>query len=370
MDIQESWQPILILGGEGGSVTILGKNIGNTEWVFKKRTNEVFSFKEMDNDQNIEDRGTRQIKKVIKVKPSIKQTMEGTNWEDAITMIEEFPLEQLSPKNVHPFFNKRIWDIVSKRSLSKYKLKRWAKACFPTITDEIFELYEALYASIHTVVLTGAGMSVESGIPDFRSKSGWWKNIDPLTVATVEALEENYDLFHEFYTVRLKTLGGCKPHEGHHILGKWEKKGLVHEIATQNVDGFHTMASSSQVDQLHGSIRTFRCHQCGSEASLDQFINKESCSLCNGKLRPNVVLFGEMLPEQAWNNALNHMQRANLVIVIGTSLKVYPVSQLPQMTNGKTIYINKEVNDLHSFFDLTIEGSAKETLSSVDQLIR
>ncbi|MDE5413242.1 SIR2 family NAD-dependent protein deacylase [Alkalihalobacterium chitinilyticum] len=236
--------------------------------------------------------------------------------------------------------------------------------------NKIDELYHALVESNHTVVLTGAGMSVESGIPDFRSKSGWWKNIDPLTVATVDALEEDYDLFHEFYSTRLQTLGDCRPHDGHRILAKWEQKNLVHEVATQNVDELHMMAGSKQVDQLHGSIRTFRCHQCGSSASFEQFKNKESCSICNGQIRPNVVLFGEMLPEDAWNSALHHIERAELVIVIGTSLQVYPVSQLPQMTQGKTVYINKEVNDHHSFFDLIIEGSAKETLIAVDQLIR
>ena len=84
-----------------------------------------------------------------------------------------------------------------------------------------------------TVVLTGAGMSTESGLPDFRSKSGWWKNYDPTTIASVDAMVANYPLFHEFYTMRLKTLAGCKPHRGHYILAKWETKGLIHSIATQ-----------------------------------------------------------------------------------------------------------------------------------------
>nr|WP_238458102.1 NAD-dependent deacylase [Alkalihalobacterium alkalinitrilicum] len=234
----------------------------------------------------------------------------------------------------------------------------------------MFELFYALTKSKHTVVLTGAGMSVESGIPDFRSPSGWWKNIDPLTVATVEALEENYDLFYEFYSVRINTLKGCEPHEGYRILAKWERSDLIHEVATQNVDGFHFKALSNHVDELHGSILTYRCHQCENEASRDQFLNKESCNFCNGKLRPNVVLFGEALLEKAWNNALNHIQQADLVIVIGTSLQVYPVSQLPKMTNGKTVYINKEVSEFQSLFDVKIEGSARDTLIAVDQLIR
>ena len=118
-----------------------------------------------------------------------------------------------------------------------------------------------LKQSQHTVILTGAGMSTESGLPDFRSKSGWWKNTDPATVASVEALEANYALFHEFYKTRMENLRDCQPHEGHFILAGWEQKGWVHAVATQNVDGFHQKAGSQRVHELHGTIRSARCHR-------------------------------------------------------------------------------------------------------------
>ncbi len=237
-----------------------------------------------------------------------------------------------------------------------------------SFSTDIHELYSLLKKSNHVVILTGAGFSTESGIPDFRSKGGWWKNIDPLTVATVNALEDNYDLFHEFYSFRIKALENCAPHEGHHILGRWQNKGMIAHIATQNVDELHEKGGSSSVDHLHGTILSYRCHECQSEASKIEFLKKESCSHCSGKLRPNVTLFGEALPDQAWKHSLRQIQQADLVIVIGTSLQVYPVNQLPTMTRGKTVYINKEVNDEHTFFDLVIKGSAKETLMKVDQL--
>ncbi|WP_245741934.1 SIR2 family NAD-dependent protein deacylase [Anaerobacillus arseniciselenatis] len=237
------------------------------------------------------------------------------------------------------------------------------------IDKKIVQLAKLIKTSTHTVVLTGAGMSTESGIPDFRSRSGWWKNIDPLTVATVEALQSNYELFHQFYSARIEALAKCKPHEGYQMLANWEQNGLLHRVATQNVDGFHHQAGNRHVDELHGSILTYRCQQCEKEASKQAFIDKKHCSSCDGKLRPNVVLFGETLPEEAWNNALYHIQKADLVIVIGTSLQVYPVSQLPTMTNGTTVCINKEVGVEQSFFDLVIEGSAKETLVNVNQLL-
>lgn len=112
--------------------------------------------------------------------------------------------------------------------------------------------------SKYTVVLTGAGMSTESGIPDFRSASGWWRNIDPTTVASRYALKNQYELFRDFYIMRINTLEGCKAHEGHKVLAEWEKRSLVHCIATQNVDRFHQEAGSRNVYELHGNIRTVR----------------------------------------------------------------------------------------------------------------
>ncbi|RUL50896.1 SIR2 family NAD-dependent protein deacylase [Lysinibacillus antri] len=226
-----------------------------------------------------------------------------------------------------------------------------------------------LKTSQKTVVLTGAGMSTESGIPDFRSSSGWWKNIDPHTVATVTALENKYDLFHEFYSMRLTGLEQCQPHDGHYILADWEKRGFIHSIATQNVDGFHTKAGNKHVQELHGSIQTFRCHQCNESSTKEAFIQKETCQECGGVLRPNVVLFGEALPEESWTITLKNIQQADLVIVIGTSLEVYPVNQLPTMTKGKTVYINKDANPNAAYFDLIIEGKAKETLQHMQTLL-
>ncbi|MDG5787261.1 NAD-dependent deacylase [Evansella sp. AB-P1] len=234
--------------------------------------------------------------------------------------------------------------------------------------EKILDLKSLLKASTHTTILTGAGMSTESGIPDFRSRSGWWKNIDPLTVATVDALEHNYALFHDFYKMRLITLETTAPHEGHYTLSKWEEKNLINDIATQNVDGLHRTAGSNKIHELHGSIETFRCHTCHSRATKAQFLDKKACHQCNGKLRPNVVLFGETLPQAAWNKALLSIEKADLVIVIGTSLQVYPVNQLPFMTKGHTVLINKELSSTHHF-ELAIEGGAKQVLTRIDNVL-
>ncbi|WP_107924415.1 SIR2 family NAD-dependent protein deacylase [Lysinibacillus parviboronicapiens] len=222
-----------------------------------------------------------------------------------------------------------------------------------------------LQSSKKTVILTGAGMSTESGIPDFRSTSGWWQNIDPRTVATVEALEQNYPLFHAFYKMRIENLAKVAPHAGHKKLAKWEKQGMVSLIATQNVDGFHQLAGSNKVEELHGSIRTIRCHDCQRASTMQSFLDKEHCVHCGGKLRPNVVLFGESLPQTSWQTAMREIENAELVLVIGTSLEVYPVNQLPTMTHGKTVYINLEVTQTTTQFDVTFQGKITEVLQQL-----
>ncbi|MEK4129755.1 NAD-dependent deacylase [Solibacillus sp. FSL W8-0474] len=220
-----------------------------------------------------------------------------------------------------------------------------------------------------TVVLTGAGMSTESGIPDFRSQSGWWQNIDPRTVATTDSLQKNYTMFREFYQMRIQALKKCTPHKGHNILADFEKRGLISLIATQNVDHLHQQAGSKKVTELHGNIMTARCQKCNKPHVKEQFLNNAICTYCSGKLRPNVVLFGETLPMEAWNRSLNEIQNADLVIVIGTSLEVYPVNQLPQMAKGRLVYINLDQSSDSGQFDLVLEGTAGEILAELDQAL-
>lgn len=232
-------------------------------------------------------------------------------------------------------------------------------------------LAEWIKQSNRTVVLTGAGMSTESGIPDFRSSTGIWQKIDPRLVASTESLKNHYELFREFYQQRIIGLDNCKPNNGHNILVDFEKRGLITLIATQNVDQLHQQAGSRNVAELHGNIITSRCQKCSKQHAKEQFLNNSNCTYCSGKLRPNVVLFGETLPADAWDLALNEIQRSELVIVIGTSLEVYPVNQLPSMSKSKLVYINREQTDSsgHYQFDMVLKGSAGKILAEVHRML-
>lgn len=231
---------------------------------------------------------------------------------------------------------------------------------------KINKLVDWLKNSKRTVILTGAGMSTESGIPDFRSKDGLWRKMDPMKLANVETLKNNYNTFHEFYKMRWEKLSSCRPHKGYDILAKWEKQGLIQGIITQNVDDFHLMAGNENVYRLHGSLNEFRCSKCETISDREKFLNRSSCNNCGGNLRPGIVLFGESLPEKELYGAIDEIDRADLVIVIGTSLTVFPVSQLPDITRGKKVYINKEIPANNSF-DLNFEEMAGRLLEEVDE---
>lgn len=236
--------------------------------------------------------------------------------------------------------------------------------------QNVEQLAEWMRESEKTVVLTGAGMSTESGIPDFRSKKGWWKKIDPMSVSTTEALENEYELFHDFYQVRLTDLNACRPHSGHHVLADWEKQGLLSAIVTQNVDGFHHAAGNEKVFELHGSLRSILCSECGRGADEESFLNHKACLSCEGNLRPDIVLFGEMLPQDVWGEAIREIEQSDLLIVIGSSLKVAPANELPFLSTGKKVIINNEETYLHNAFDLHVDGNAGTVLETLQELVK
>lgn len=211
-------------------------------------------------------------------------------------------------------------------------------------------------------------MSTESGIPDFRSQNGWWNDIDPRLVASVDAFNQDYPKFRAFYQMRMESLANCVPHVGHTVLANWQQRGLISLIATQNVDGLHQQAGATNVQELHGNITSIRCGRCEKQSALEAFLNGATCSYCEGHLRPNVVLFGELLPEQAWQASLRAIEEAALVLVIGTSLEVYPVNQLPGMTKGKLVYMNLDTASGRGF-DLVLQGKAGELLAQIDALL-
>jgi len=219
-------------------------------------------------------------------------------------------------------------------------------------------LSDLLKNAKHTVVYTGAGMSTESGLPDFRSaKTGLWEKEDPTRIASTEALNENVEQFFQFYRKRVLGVKDCQPHNGHNILAEWEEKGLIKSIITQNVDGFHTTAGSKKIMELHGTLQRVHCQSCGKEYGNAKYESEEFYCECGGKLRPSVVLFGEGLPEEVFMQAVEESEKADLFIVLGSSLTVTPANQFPLIAkeNGaKLVIINMESTQFDAYADIVI----------------
>jgi NAD-dependent protein deacetylase/lipoamidase len=225
------------------------------------------------------------------------------------------------------------------------------------------------------VVLTGAGISTESGIPDFRSASGIWAQYDPMEYATIDAFRRSPEKVWDFYSKRLGVLTEAKPNPAHQALAELERRGLVEAVVTQNVDRLHERAGSANVIEVHGSLRTSSCLECGHQESFDRVVELlpvPHCQRCGSVLKPDVVMFGELLPEEAIDRAFELARGAGLFLVIGSSLEVYPVAGLPEeaLAAGAALAIvNKGPTPYDARADLTVDASAAETLSAAMRLL-
>jgi NAD-dependent deacetylase len=225
------------------------------------------------------------------------------------------------------------------------------------------------------VALTGAGVSVPSGIPDFRSPgTGLWENVDPMEVAHIDVFERDPARFWSYYRPRFQSLGDKRPNRAHEVLAELERRGLIEGVITQNIDRLHRAAGSRNVIEVHGSIETSSCRRCATSFELDQveaLFDAEGvaiCSACGGAVKPDVVLFGELLPESAMARAREMAERADLMLCVGSSLAVYPVAGLPQVTlerGGRLAIVTKGETAYDAEAAVRLEGEVDEELAAL-----
>lgn len=235
--------------------------------------------------------------------------------------------------------------------------------------------HDLRHATSGTAVLTGAGVSIASGVPSFRGQGGLWTRYDPAEYASIQALRADPEKVWHFLRELRSTLDAASPNAAHLAIAALEQFGVVNHVITQNVDGLHQRAGSHRVIELHGSHRAVTCIDCGHryprhdvEHLADDPVPR--CPACHGVLKPDLVLFGESLPEAAFRRAEHAVRHSDVLLVVGTSAEVYPAARLPDLarSNGTRVWEVNPVTELEHT-DGTIRGRAEEVLPAlVDRL--
>jgi NAD-dependent deacetylase len=240
--------------------------------------------------------------------------------------------------------------------------------------ESIQQLARLVVENQPCVALTGAGASTESGIPDFRSATGIWAEFDPLEYGSLGAFERDPEKVWRFYRPRVRMLTDAAPNAAHRALAELERRGLLQAVITQNIDLLHERAASRDVVEVHGSIRTSTCLACGSRYALAdvlELLEAEAgaprCRKCGAVLKPDVVFFDELLPEEAINRAYELADAARLMLVVGSSLEVWPAAELPLITRragGKIAIVNDGPTSVDEKAELKVTGPAGKVLTS------
>jgi len=238
----------------------------------------------------------------------------------------------------------------------------------------MFDLIEDKIQKFRKIVfVTGAGISQESGIPTFRGKDGLWRNYDAMKLATIDAFYDNPKLVWEWYNERRMNIFQAQPNPGHEAIAELEKYAEV-VVLTQNIDGLHQKSGSSRVLELHGSIVKIKCSVCDyKEEILTEISELPPLCKCGNILRPDVVWFGESLPQDVWQNAINFATNCDLMVIAGTSLVVSPANTLPiyaKQNNATLVEINPEDTDMSGEMDVIIRNTSAESIPKLVSLFR
>jgi NAD-dependent deacetylase len=245
-----------------------------------------------------------------------------------------------------------------------------------TDNTAVEQVAQWLTASQRAVVLTGAGISTESGIPDFRSPGGVWSKY---RTVYFDEFMASADARHEYWRQKCEMHGdfaSAKPSAGHHVLARWEAAGRIRGVVTQNIDGLHQIAGSRQVLELHGTARKAGCLDCGARYHIEPLVAHfqstgavPDCPQCAGRLKHATISFGQMLPTDVLMQATRLSREADIVLAIGSSLVVTPAADLPRIaksSDARLVIINRDPTPLDGIADATLPGSIGEVLSAID----
>jgi NAD-dependent protein deacetylase/lipoamidase len=255
--------------------------------------------------------------------------------------------------------------------------------CAPNLSSRLAVLSLAgaanlLRAASRAIALTGAGVSAESGIPTFRGEGGLWTKYDPVKVSSIDSFLADPSAYWQVSRDRGRIALAARPNPGHEALARLEASGRLEALITQNTDGLHQAAGSKRVIELHGSGRTVECLECGVrearsevQARLDVEMPPRCRSCGSIFLKPTVVLFGEPMPAPAINEALELARLCDVILVVGTSLVVYPAAEVPLVavrSGARMIVVNAEPTPFDGLAEVVIHGRSGEVLPEIARL--
>lgn len=240
-------------------------------------------------------------------------------------------------------------------------------------SKEIRSAADLLQTAKYAVALTGAGISTPSGIPDFRSPGkGLWERANPMEVASLSTFRHHPERFYDWLRPLMRATWNAQPNPAHYALAELESKGILKAVLTQNIDGLHQRAGSKAVFEVHGSLMTISCIRCqathASQRYRQELLEKTGlprCPACGAVLKPDIVLFEEMLPEEVWSASEEHALRSDLFLVVGSSLEVVPAAYLPHdaLKNGaRLVIVNLTPTHLDDEAAVVIHGDAAKIL--------
>ncbi len=236
--------------------------------------------------------------------------------------------------------------------------------------EKIRELADMIANSQKVMVLSGAGISTESGIPDFRGPDGLWSKVDPMYVFSTETFIYRPKVFYETGLPLLNTLHDARPNRAHDVIAQMEDSGLVWGVVTQNVDGLHQKAGSRKVYEVHGHLRSATCMKCGAKIDWDELVNltvqgplPPLCDICDGVYKPDAVFFGDPLPPD-FDTCCREASEADLMVVVGSSLEVSPVNYLPHYTK-RFVIVNLGPTTADHRAALKVEAGAGDAFSAL-----
>ena len=245
--------------------------------------------------------------------------------------------------------------------------------------SQIHRIAKLIDQASHAVAFTGAGISTESGIPDFRSPGGIWSQSTPVLYDDFMASETARYEYWRQKSVSHRDFQGSQPNTGHQMLAKWERQGRLDGVITQNIDGLHQDAGSQLVVELHGTARFIACQDCGSryeaDAMVEKFLTEDAvppCAECAGRLKHATISFGQSLDEEVLTAAVQLTARCDLFIAMGSSLVVDPAARLPvaAATNGAAlVIINRDPTDKDELAEVVVNDGIGATLSAIDELL-